>query len=253
MIRASSYYNKLISAGMLLFFCFSFTQCKVKSGASSAKSGSIRTLIVGGGSSHDFNRWYKQADSATLAKDGFASVTYTSDISSILEKLPSTDVLYLSNNQAMADPKLRQAIFDFVQQGKGLVLAHAATWYNWRDWPEYNKTLVGGGSRGHERYGNFDVKITNTTHPVIRGITETSFNIKDELYRMNRDSSGANIQVLAISTVPNTSTTYPAVWVTESQKGRIVCITLGHDAESHDKPVYQQLLRNAVQWAAGRS
>jgi type 1 glutamine amidotransferase len=209
-------------------------------------------LIVGGGSSHDFDRWYKGTDSATLSKDGFASVTYTSNIETILTQLPTLDVLYLSNNQPMTDPALRAAIFQFVNQGKGLLLAHAATWYNWKDWPEYNARLVGGGSRGHEKYGNFDVSITNANHPITRDVTEKQFNLKDELYRMIPDSTGAGIEVLAIATVPNSSTTFPSLWVTRSQKGRIVGFALGHDAEAHDRPVYQQLLRNAVKWAAGK-
>jgi uncharacterized protein len=231
-----------------------FTHCKTGGSASKqASAGPIRTLIVGGGSSHDFNRWYKQSDSTTLATNGFATVTYTSNIPSVLSLLPQTDVLYLSNNQPMADPQLRQAIFDFVKNGKGVVLAHAATWYNHRDWPEYNKQLVGGGSRSHERYGNFDVRITDSNHPITKNISEKTFNIKDELYRMNIDSTGAPIKVLAIATVPNTTTTYPLLWVTSSEKGRIVCFTLGHDGEAHDKPVYQELLKNAIKWAAGRS
>ena len=230
-----------------------FPHCKTGASASKQGAGPIKTLIVGGGSSHDFNRWYKQADSATLAKDGFATVTYTSNIPSVQPMLSQIDVLYLSNNQPMADPQLRQAIFDFVKNGKGIVLAHAATWYNHRDWPEYNRQLVGGGARSHERYGAFDVQITNTDHPITRNISEKTFNIKDELYRVNRDSAGAAIQVLAIATVPNTTTTYPLLWVTRSDKGRIVCLTLGHDGEAHDKPVYQELLRNAIKWAAGKS
>lgn len=242
-----------ISGLFLLMMMIVLSQCKPGKSVSGKSSSSIRTLIVGGGSSHDFDKWYKQADSVTLSKDGFATVKYTNDISSVINMLPGTDVLYLSNNQPMADPNLRQAIFDFVGRGKGLVLAHAATWYNWKDWPEYNNRLVGGGTRGHEKYGNFDVTITNTRHPITRNISEKSFNIKDELYRMAPDSTGAGIDVLATATVPNTTTTYPLLWVTRSEKGRIVCLTLGHDAEAHDKPVYQELLKNAVKWAARKS
>jgi type 1 glutamine amidotransferase len=181
-----------------------------------------------------------------------ASVRYTSSIESVLDQLPEVDVLYLSNNQPMTDPRLRDAIFQFVNRGKGLVLAHAATWYNWKDWPEYNQKLVGGGSRGHEKYGNFDVSIVNSEHPITRDVTEKQFNLQDELYRMTPDSAGAGITVLARATVPNTSTTYPLLWVTNSQKGRIVGFTLGHDAQAHDRPVYQQLLRNAIKWASGK-
>ena len=242
----------------LLLFLFLPAVCSINGGCSGSKSSigqknarPIRTLIVGGGSSHDFTRWYKQADSTTLSGNGFASVTYTSGIDSILPLLPQTDVLYLTNNQPMADPALRKAIFDFAESGKGLVLAHAATWYNWKDWPEYNTRLVGGGTRGHERYGNFDVSITNSNHPITRNVQKT-FNIKDELYRMTPDSTGPGLEVLAIATIPNSQTTYPLLWVTRHSKARIVGFTLGHDAEAHDLPVYQTLLKNAIQWAAKR-
>jgi uncharacterized protein len=249
--------NRMSGKGIYIafLFCviFGLSQCKSGRVASGNNSKSIRTLIVGGGSSHDFNRWWKQVDSATLAKDGFATVTYTSDIASIPDHLPQADVLYITTNQAINDVKVRQAIMDFVASGKGVVLTHAGTWYNNRDWPEFNKVLVGGGSRSHERYGAFDVTITNENHPITKNISEKTFNLKDELYRMNRDSAGAAIDVLAIATVPNSTTTYPLLWVTKSDKARIACLTLGHDGEAHDKPVYQELLKNAIKWAARKS
>ncbi|MGZ8937706.1 MAG: PVC-type heme-binding CxxCH protein, partial [Limisphaerales bacterium] len=146
-----------------------------------ANPGAIRTLIVGGGTHHDFEKFFHQADKATLEKDGFATVEYTEQTDSILSKLANIDVLYLSNNKAFTDEKVRKAIFDFVDSGKGLVLVHPALWYNWNNWPEYNAKLVGGGSRGHDKYGEFEVKITNKNHPITQGVPET-FQIKDELY-----------------------------------------------------------------------
>ncbi len=133
----------LISTGLL------FVNCKINTAKPSGKLAAIRVLMVGGGSSHDFNKWYKQADGETLRKGGLATVTYLSNPDSILLYLPQTDVLFLTNNQPINDPKVREAIFSFTQAGKGLVLAHPALWYNWKDWPEYNLQLVSGGSRGH--------------------------------------------------------------------------------------------------------
>ena len=214
------------------------------------KSG-IRTLIVGGGSSHDFDKFFNKSDKATLEKDGLASVEYTDDISSILAKLPNIDVLYLSNNQPMNDSKLRKAIFDFVDAGKGLVLVHPAVWYNWKDWPEYNAKLVGGGSRGHDKYGEFEVHITAKNHPITKGVQE-DFKLKDELYYFQPDPNGSPIEVLAEGHAPGSEKTYPIVWVTKYPKGRVAGFTLGHDAAAHDHPAYQGLLRNMVRWAAGK-
>lgn len=207
--------------------------------------------MVGGGSSHDFDRWYKQADAETLRKDGFSTVTYTSNTDSIAFYLPQTDVLYLSNNQPINDPKVREAIFDFVNAGKGLVLGHAALWYNWKDWPEYNLQLVSGGSRGHDKYGSFDVTITNPSHPITKGV-DKKFTLKDELYYYQPDASGPGIEVLATANAAGSDKIYPSIFVVKHTKGRVAGVALGHDAESHDLPAYQSLLRNAIKWAANK-
>lgn len=211
----------------------------------------IRVLLVGGGSSHDFDQWYKEADAETLENNGLAAVTYTDNTDSIAFYLPATDVLYLTNNQPIDDPTVRKAIFDFVEAGNGLVLGHAALWYNWADWPEYNQQLVSGGSRGHDPYGSFNVTVVNTEHPITKGV-EQKFTLKDELYYYKADPNGPGIEVLATASADASDETYPSVFVVNHNEGRIVGIALGHDAASHDLAAYQTLLRNAVKWAAGK-
>lgn len=211
----------------------------------------IRVLMVGGGASHDFNKWYKGEDVATLQKDGLATVEYTDDPTTILSKLPDIDVLYLANNQPIKDGATRKAIFAFVDAGKGLVLAHPALWYNWNDWPEYNQKLVGGGSKGHNKYGPFDVTITNTKHPVTKGVPAT-FHLNDELYYFIADPSGTPIDVLATAKAADSDKVFPSLVIVKYPKGRIVGICLGHDADSHTIEPYKTILRNAVKWAAGK-
>jgi hypothetical protein len=75
----------------------------------------ITALIVGGGSSHDFNKWFNQADSATLGGENRASVNYTDQPSAIAPALKDIDVLYQSSNQKMEDPMLRKAILEFAE------------------------------------------------------------------------------------------------------------------------------------------
>ncbi len=208
-------------------------------------------LIVGGGSSHDFNRWFRDADSKTLAAEGKVSVNYTDKISEILPALKDVDVLYLSNNQPMKDSELRKAIFDFADAGHGLLLVHPALWYNWTDWPDYNKTLVGGGARSHYNYGEFEVDVKEPGNPIMAGVPAT-FRLKDELYRFTPDPNGTPVEVLAESKNLTDGKTFPTVWIVKRPKARIVCITLGHDAESHDLDAYKTILRNAVNWAAGK-
>ncbi len=224
--------------------------CSVQSPANAQKkSTAIRTLIVGGGSSHNFDKWYKEADVATLAKDGFADVKYTSNVSEILPQLAEVDVLILANNQPMEDPELRKAIFGFAAAGKGLILAHAGLWYNWKDWPEYNLQLAAGGSNGHDKYGPFEVTVVDAKHPVTSGVPE-KFSLSDELYYYKADPKGPGIKVLASASVKGSDVVYPSVFVINNSKARIVGLALGHDSSSHDLPAYHTLLRNAVKWVS---
>jgi type 1 glutamine amidotransferase len=242
----NSFFKTMLTLLLIVVVGVAGTRAKTEN---PGKKKAIRVLLVGGGASHDFDKWYKQEDVQTLQKDGLATVEYTSDPTTILSKLKDIDVLYLSNNQPITDPETRKAIFAFADAGKGLVLAHPALWYNWADWPEYNQKLVGGGSKGHNKYGPFDVTITKK-HPVTKGVPET-FNLKDELYYYIPDTSGTPIEVLATAKAADSDKVFPSIFIVKYPKTRIVGIALGHDAESHTIAPYQTILRNAVQWAAG--
>lgn len=216
-------------------------------GGGNGAASAIRTLIIGGNMHHDFKRWFGDADSATLS--GRAAVKYTEDMSTVLPAMKDLDVLYLSNNQPIADPELRKAIFAHADSGKGLLLAHAALWYSWKDWPEYNRVLVGGGSKSHDKYGEFEVTVTETSHPIMQGVPAT-FKISDELYHHANDPQGTPIHVLATGTSPVTGKTFPVAWITQHPKARIVCLTLGHDGKAHEHPAFKTILQNSLAWLA---
>ena len=207
-----------------------------------------RVLIVGGGQSHDFDRWFNREDTATLGS-GKMSVHYTDRPIDIAPALKQVDVLMLTNNKPIPGAQTRKAVFDFARRGGGLVLVHPALWYNWRDWPEYNSKLVGGGSRGHDKYGNFEVEVIKPDHPVMAGVP-AKFAIRDELYRHSKDPRGTPADILAQATSPLSGKTYPNVWITKHPKARIVCITLGHDGASHTLSAFKTLLKNAARWAS---
>src|SRR5699024_1557865 len=202
--------------------------------------------IVGGGGSHNFERWFNLEDSKILTHAG-ANVRYTSEVEYVKEMLPELDILYLSNNQPLPDPELREAIFEFVESGNDLLLVHAATWHNWEDWPEYNSSLVGGGSRGHDEFGNFEVHVEQVDHPIMEGVPD-SFEITDELYYFEKDSEGSEIQVLAKGIEPGTGNEFPVVWTVNYGDGKIACITLGHDDKAHHHSAYRKMLQNAFSW-----
>jgi type 1 glutamine amidotransferase len=134
--------------------------------------------------------------------------------------------------------------------GNGLVIVHAGAWYNWSTFPQWNRDIVGGGARSHDRYGEFEVTVKDTVHPIMAGVPPT-FRIRDELYHSAPEPGGAEIIPLAEGRSPVTGKVFPVVWVVKGTgKARIACITLGHDQAAHDSAEYQTLLKNAVRWAA---
>ncbi len=208
-----------------------------------------RGLLIASGSSHDFPRWWIEEDVTTLAALPHLRLEATPRPDDVGAHLATLDVLLLANNTPFTQASNRQGLLDFAQRGKGLVLLHAGLWYNWADWPDFNKTLAGGGSRGHDNLGEFEIKVTDPHHPVMQGVP-ASFRIKDELYWFEPDPQGSPIEVLATAYSPQKEKTYPMVFIVKHPQARIVGIAPGHDGDAHQHPAYIQLLRNAVRWAA---
>lgn len=211
----------------------------------------IKTLIIGGGESHDYQRWFNVADVKTLNATGGISANYTEATGGLADVIAGVDVLIVSNNKPFTDAATKDAIFRHVQSGKGLIGLHPGLWYNWADWPEYNRQLIGGGSRGHDKYGECEVVVTEPAHALMRGLP-AKFTLKDELYWFEPDPQGTPIKVLATAHSKSKNKDYPQVFIVEQAKGRVVGLTLGHDAAAHEHEAYIRLLRNAVPWVAGK-
>jgi uncharacterized protein len=221
-------------------------------GAGTAATTPLRALIFGGGSAHDFDRWFDRALGATLRAVGQPEVDYSDQPDRLSGLLAQADVLFQTSNQALPSPATREAIFNFTHAGKGLVLLHAGLWYNWPDWPDYNRLLCGGGARGHDRFGEFEVQLTEAgrNHPLLKGVP-ARFTIADELYWFERDPEGTPITVLATAWSAQKQATYPVIFTVDHPSARIAAITLGHDGQAHHHEAFRRLVQNALQWAGG--
>ena len=208
-----------------------------------------RVLLAGGGSSHDFVKFFGGTDKATLAPI-CGWVDFTQNLNGIGEILKNVDVLVLSANQPIS-AATKEALLEYANRGGAIVALHPGTWYNWRNFPQWNQEILGGGAHGHDAFGPYTVNVTNPEHPVTKGVP-ASFEITDELYNYEVKPGAAEIEVLATATSAKSNKTFPQVFIVKHPKARIVGLTLGHDAKAHDLPAYQTLLKNAVTWAAGR-
>ena len=221
------------------------------------EAGKKRVLIIGGGSSHKFTEFFGATDSATLKAAGF-SVHYTEDRDQAPGALAEADVAVISVNRMFFDtPAYRKAVMDFAAAGKGIVMLHPGTWYGYANWPELNAKIVGGGARGHDKLGTYNVVAVKPTHPIMQGVPAT-FEVFDELYYINAEpekipAGTAPIDVLAESS-PSVrfKKPHPVAWITKHEKARVVGLTLGHDERVHDLTAFKTLLTNSVKWASGK-
>lgn len=211
-----------------------------------------RVLLVGGGSSHDFHRFFNLADVAMLKEAGF-SVNYTESAGVTASELSKVETVVLSvNSPGWDSPEVRKELFQFAEAGKGIVLLHAGVWLNYPKWPEYNRQIVGGMSRGHDRLGEFGVKVLNQNHPITQGVSK-EFRLVDELYYFEPDPMGGPIEILAETTNSEKfKKPHPSVWIVKHPKARIAGIALGHDGRAHSHEDFKKLLINSVRWTSGR-
>ncbi len=216
--------------------------------------GKTKVLIISGGSSHNFAKFFGETDSATLRAAGF-SVHYTEDRDQAAAELKNADVAIISTNKKGFDTaEYRKALMTFADSGRGVIMLHPGTWYGFEQWPELNAKIVGGGARGHDAIDKFTVSVLKKDHPVMKGVPD-SFTVEDELYHINAESDKipagtAPIEVLA-QTSPSKKYKAPhaSVWVTKNDKAMIVGIAIGHDERVHNLEPYQKILINAVKWA----
>ncbi len=209
----------------------------------------LRVVLVGAGSSHDFPRFFLGTDAEILRAAGGIETAATPNLDEALTLLPQADVLVLSgNHRQFGTPQFQDALKKFADAGKGVVVLHAGTWRNWPPDTGFNRRFVGGGAKSHG-HGEFAVTVKPSQHPLLRGVPAT-FKITDENYHAELDADAA-VEVLA-ENAPDKGGAHPSVWIVKDPKTRIACITLGHAAEAHENPAFKTLLTNAVKWAGAR-
>ena len=157
------------------------------------------------------------------------------------------------------DYRAREAMLDFVRNGKGLVSYHSANNAFW-GWEEFDK-LVGGTWREtatHAPYHSYTVKIVDPDNPITQGMPST-FSETDELYQGL--SMQPNIHLLATAyddphncsrngKVCGSGKDEPLIWTLKYGLGRVFQTALGHDVKAMDSPGFRLTLVRGTEWAA---
>jgi len=210
----------------------------------------------------------------TVASTPPKAATPNQDMSSFAPRFSDYQAVVLDYEGFEFAAPVKQAFVEYVRNGGGLVVLHAAD-NAFPDWPEYNDMIgVGGWGGFTPGYSNrtasagpkirwrdggtvldsttpgtaqhpspHDFLITNRTpeHPVMKGLPSGWLHANDELYS-NLRGPAKNVTVLATAMAPasmpnGTGEHEPIIMAIAYGKGRVFHDTLGHVGATQKEPI----------------
>jgi len=213
-------------------------------------------LVTGG---HDFEREaffamfdsYHNLDYMEISHPG-ANDYYTP------EKAGLVDVFVFYDMAQEISSEQKTAFFNLLTQGKGMVFLHhsLAAYQSWEDFEK----IVGGHyheqsfSRDGQQFPastyrhdvGMDLHICDANHPVTAGLTD--FTLIDEVYGGFTVLPG----ITPLLTTTNSECGNRVAWAHTVGQSRIVYILPGLDHIAYADANYRRLVRQAIEWVAGK-
>jgi len=273
----------------LLFICFSLMLFSLVSTPAAARR-QIKTVIITGQNNHNWPVSHI-ALQKTLANSGMFKVDLAispapgEDFSGFNVDFSRYDLVVLDYNGDRWNEKMDNAFLEFVRNGGGVVIYHAAD-NAFSQWEEFNKIIaLGGWENRNENSGpyvywkdgalvkdttpgpggshgdqhEFVMECRNDSNPVLQGLPLRWKHAKDELYdRMRGPGNIGELLYTAWSPVEKRGSgrNEPLVFTVDYGRARIFHIMLGHAGESlENNPAmqcagFQTLLLRGSEWAA---
>jgi type 1 glutamine amidotransferase len=190
------------------------------------------------------------------------------------------DVVISNYNGDAWPPETQAAFLEYMKNGGGFVVVHAAN-NAFGDWKEYNQMIgVGGwggrneksgpyiyldengkvvrdeskGSGGHHGPQHpFQVIVRDADHPITKGMPRQWMHVNDELYDKLR-GPGENMKILATalaeSSKGGSGRHEPMIMTLEYGKGRVFHTPMGHGNDSQECVGFITTLVRGTEWAA---
>jgi uncharacterized protein len=167
-------------------------------------------------------------------------------------------VFFTDGNLDMDDSQKADLLAFIERDGKGFIGIHSAT-ITFQSWPEYGK-MIGGYFDGHP-WGIFDAPLV-VEDAGFPGMSHLPghFTLTDEIYQI-KDFSRDNVRVLlsldagkldlSKKGVRRDTRDFPVIWARNYGKGRVLYNGLGHTMEVWDRPEFQRMWLEMVEWSMG--
>jgi putative membrane-bound dehydrogenase-like protein len=195
----------------------------------------------------------------------------------------SYDIVLLNYNGPDWPEPMREGFVDYVRQGGGTVLVHAAN-NAFGNWQEFNEMIGLGwrkagfgraikidpdsgeqiwdkeaGNSGHGSKHAFQVTVRQPEHPIMQGIPKTWLHGQDELYHHMRGPA-QNLTVLSSAfsdpAQRGTGQHEPITWEVGFGEGRVIVTSMGHFWPGQDNwdglhcVGFQTILARSCEYAA---
>ena len=247
-------------------------------------------IITGQNTAHDWTVSAPILKNILESTDLFSIKTATTpekgaDMSSFSPDFSKFDLVVLDYDGDAWPKPTKTAFVEFVKNGGGVVVYHAAN-NPFPDWKEYNEiTGLGGWGNRNEKSGpyvyyaknelvrddspgnagshgpehDFLIKTRNSEHPIMKGLPASWMHAKDELYQELRGPA-QNMEILATAfadkSFNGTGRDEPVLFAVTYGKGRIFQTALGHVGKNVEEyPAVQcagfiVTLQRGAEWAA---
>jgi putative membrane-bound dehydrogenase-like protein len=158
------------------------------------------------------------------------------------------DAVLLYANHAQIDPAHWENLKSFIEDGRGFVPVHCASWC-FQNIPEFDQVV--GGRFAHHKSAVFRPKTIAPDHEAIKDAP--GFEAWDETYvhKNHNPQDRVVLQVREVGPEDNITEPEPWTWIRTQGKGRVFYTASGHDERVWGLPEFHELLRRGILWSIG--
>ena len=192
------------------------------------------------------------AQLAGILKTSGFQVEIDSRVDERMSNLGEPDLLVVNIGNPAApdqgrDLSTRRGLLRYLESGRPLLAIHVSA-TSLTAVPEWEDILGGIWVRGttmHPDYGNAEVHIAPTEHPIIDGLH--NFTTLDERYTHLRTAR----DIVTLATHSHEGSEHPLLWTNNYGSSRVVYDALGHDDRSYESPEHREIIARAARWLIG--